>query len=189
MPSSSATTHLSVAALLKATLASLYVRRQSEDLVQGNGSLNELLAVMIVLDCAECRTTLGRGRGRLFFLATGIPEVRIGVLPMQAMSLLRSIAPRRPGNQWALTREPFDARIAQTAGLPAKQSRALTTVRGLLRRFAPRNDGSQTLRCPGVRRDDTSMCTGYSSYPAFAFSPLPRCRRLRRFRHCPRCRR
>lgn len=47
----------------------------------------------------------------------GLPEVKVGVFPMQVMSLLQSIAPRRLVNEWALTGEPFDARAAQAAGL------------------------------------------------------------------------
>jgi methylglutaconyl-CoA hydratase len=43
--------------------------------------------------------------------------VKVGVFPMQVMSLLQSIAPRRLINEWALTGEPFDARAAQSAGL------------------------------------------------------------------------
>src|SRR5947209_13419270 len=47
----------------------------------------------------------------------GLPEVKVGVFPMQVMALLQSIAPRRLINEWALTGEPFDARAAQVAGL------------------------------------------------------------------------
>ena len=47
----------------------------------------------------------------------GLPEVKVGVFPMQVMSLLQSIAPRRLINEWALTGEPFDAKTAQAAGL------------------------------------------------------------------------
>src|SRR5258708_9436417 len=47
----------------------------------------------------------------------GLPEVKVGVFPMQVMSLLQDIAPRRLVNEWALTGEPFDARVAQAAGL------------------------------------------------------------------------
>ena len=47
----------------------------------------------------------------------GLPEVKVGVFPMQVMSLLQEIAPRRLINEWALTGEPFDARAAQAAGL------------------------------------------------------------------------
>jgi methylglutaconyl-CoA hydratase len=47
----------------------------------------------------------------------GLPEVKVGVFPMQVMSLLQSIAPRRMINEWALTGEPFDARAALAAGL------------------------------------------------------------------------
>jgi len=47
----------------------------------------------------------------------GLPEVKVGVFPMQVMSLLQNIAPRRLINEWALSGEPFDARAAQAAGL------------------------------------------------------------------------
>jgi methylglutaconyl-CoA hydratase len=47
----------------------------------------------------------------------GLPEVKVGVFPMQVMSLLQDIAPRRLVNEWALTGEPFDARTALAAGL------------------------------------------------------------------------
>jgi methylglutaconyl-CoA hydratase len=47
----------------------------------------------------------------------GLPEVKVGVFPMQVLSLLPSIAPRRLVNEWALTGEPFDAKTAQAAGL------------------------------------------------------------------------
>src|SRR6202012_821237 len=47
----------------------------------------------------------------------GLPEVKVGVFPMQVLSLLQSIAPPRLINEWALTGEPFDARSAQAAGL------------------------------------------------------------------------
>jgi methylglutaconyl-CoA hydratase len=47
----------------------------------------------------------------------GLPEVKVGVFPMQVMSLLQGIAPRRLIAEWALTGEPFDAATAQAAGL------------------------------------------------------------------------
>jgi len=47
----------------------------------------------------------------------GLPEVKVGVFPMQVMSLLQGIAPRRLVNEWAITGEPFDAGAAQSAGL------------------------------------------------------------------------
>jgi methylglutaconyl-CoA hydratase len=47
----------------------------------------------------------------------GLPEVKVGVFPMQVMSLLQEIAPRRLINEWALTGEPFDAHAAQAVGL------------------------------------------------------------------------
>ena len=47
----------------------------------------------------------------------GLPEVKVGVFPMQVLSLLQSIAPPRLVAEWALTGEPFDARTALAAGL------------------------------------------------------------------------
>jgi enoyl-CoA hydratase/carnithine racemase len=47
----------------------------------------------------------------------GLPEVKVGVFPMQVLSLLQDIAPRRLVNEWCITGEPFDARAAQAAGL------------------------------------------------------------------------
>jgi len=47
----------------------------------------------------------------------GLPEVKVGVFPMQVLALLQSIAPRRLVGEWCITGEPFDARTAQDAGL------------------------------------------------------------------------
>ena len=47
----------------------------------------------------------------------GLPEVKVGVFPMQVLSLLQSIAPPRLVSEWALTGEPFDAKAALAAGL------------------------------------------------------------------------
>jgi methylglutaconyl-CoA hydratase len=47
----------------------------------------------------------------------GLPEVKVGVFPMQVLSLLQSIVPRRLIHEWAITGEPFDAKSAQAAGL------------------------------------------------------------------------
>jgi methylglutaconyl-CoA hydratase len=47
----------------------------------------------------------------------GLPEVKVGVFPMQVLSLLQSIAPPRQVSEWALTGEPFDAKAANAAGL------------------------------------------------------------------------
>ncbi|MFC0242426.1 enoyl-CoA hydratase/isomerase family protein [Rhodopseudomonas telluris] len=47
----------------------------------------------------------------------GLPEVKVGVFPMQVMSLLQDIAPRRLIAEWSLTGEPFDAAAARDAGL------------------------------------------------------------------------
>jgi len=61
-----------------------------------------------------CMTDIAVAADHVMF---GLPEVKVGVFPMQVMALLQSIAPRRLINEWALTGEPFDARTAQAAGL------------------------------------------------------------------------
>jgi methylglutaconyl-CoA hydratase len=47
----------------------------------------------------------------------GLPEVKVGVFPMQVLSLLQDIAPRRKLREWALSGEPFSAAEALEAGL------------------------------------------------------------------------
>lgn len=47
----------------------------------------------------------------------GLPEVKVGVFPMQVLALLQAIAPRRLVNEWCITGEPFDAHAARAAGL------------------------------------------------------------------------
>jgi methylglutaconyl-CoA hydratase len=47
----------------------------------------------------------------------GLPEVKVGVFPMQVFSLLQDMAPRRVIREWALSGEPFSAPQALTAGL------------------------------------------------------------------------
>ncbi len=47
----------------------------------------------------------------------GLPEVKIGLFPMQVLSLLQGIAPRRTVREWCLSGEPFSAAQALDAGL------------------------------------------------------------------------
>jgi enoyl-CoA hydratase/carnithine racemase len=47
----------------------------------------------------------------------GLPEVKVGVFPMQVLSLLQDIVPRRTLREWALTGEPVSAAEAFAAGL------------------------------------------------------------------------
>src|SRR6202167_1835376 len=61
-----------------------------------------------------CMTDMAVAADHVIF---GLPEVKVGVFPMQVLSLLQSIAPRRLINEWAITGEPFDAKAAQSAGL------------------------------------------------------------------------
>src|ERR1700742_4253224 len=43
----------------------------------------------------------------------GLPEVKVGVFPMQGLALLQSMVPRRLIHEWAITGEPVDAYAAQ----------------------------------------------------------------------------
>lgn len=47
----------------------------------------------------------------------GLPEVKVGVFPMQVLSVLQMLVPRRIVNEWCITGEPFDAAAALGAGL------------------------------------------------------------------------
>jgi methylglutaconyl-CoA hydratase len=47
----------------------------------------------------------------------GLPEVKVGVYPMQVLSLLQSMAPPRTVREWCVTGEPFSAAEAKDAGL------------------------------------------------------------------------
>ena len=85
------------------------------------------------------------------------------MFPMQVMSLLQDIAPRRLINEWALTGEPFDARAALAAGLlnhvvPSAELDA--KIEWLIGRIV---DKSPT----AIRRANTPC------------APLPRCRSTR----------
>jgi len=47
----------------------------------------------------------------------GLPEVRVGLFPMQVLSLLQRLVPPRTVREWVLGGERFDAVTAQAAGL------------------------------------------------------------------------
>jgi methylglutaconyl-CoA hydratase len=47
----------------------------------------------------------------------GLPEVKVGVFPMQVLSLLQHLAPQRLVREWCISGEPFSAAEAQAAGL------------------------------------------------------------------------
>ena len=61
-----------------------------------------------------CMTDMAVAADHVIF---GLPEVKVGVFPMQVLSLLQSIAPKRLVSEWSLTGEPFDAHTAKEAGL------------------------------------------------------------------------
>jgi methylglutaconyl-CoA hydratase len=47
----------------------------------------------------------------------GLPEVKVGLFPMQVLSLLQDLVPMRLVREWAFTGEPFSADEARQAGL------------------------------------------------------------------------
>jgi enoyl-CoA hydratase/carnithine racemase len=47
----------------------------------------------------------------------GLPEVKVGLFPMQVLSVLQHLVPRRLLPEWCVTGEPFDAPAALAAGL------------------------------------------------------------------------
>ncbi len=47
----------------------------------------------------------------------GLPEVKVGVFPMQVLALMQDLVPRRVLREWCLAGEPFDAQTALGAGL------------------------------------------------------------------------
>lgn len=47
----------------------------------------------------------------------GLPEVKVGLFPMQVLSLLQDIVPKRTLREWCLTGEIFGADAAHAAGL------------------------------------------------------------------------
>ena len=61
-----------------------------------------------------CMTDMAVASGDVVF---GLPEVKVGVFPMQVLSLLQSIAPLRLVREWCITGEPFSAQEAKDAGL------------------------------------------------------------------------
>ena len=61
-----------------------------------------------------CMTDMAVAADHVMF---GLPEVKVGVFPMQVMALLQDIAPKRLIAEWSLTGEPFDAQTAKAAGL------------------------------------------------------------------------
>ena len=61
-----------------------------------------------------CMTDMAIAADHVIF---GLPEVKVGVFPMQVLSLLQRMAPPRVVNEWALTGEPFGATAAREAGL------------------------------------------------------------------------
>lgn len=47
----------------------------------------------------------------------GLPEVKVGVFPMQVLSLMQDLVPHRVLREWCISGEPIDATAAHHAGL------------------------------------------------------------------------
>jgi len=61
-----------------------------------------------------CMTDLAVASDQVSF---GLPEVKIGLFPMQVLSLLQQLVAPRTVREWSLAGEPFSAAEAQAAGL------------------------------------------------------------------------
>ena len=61
-----------------------------------------------------CMTDMAVAADNVVF---GLPEVKVGVFPMQVLSLLQAIAPPRLVREWCFTGESFTASEAKDAGL------------------------------------------------------------------------
>lgn len=61
-----------------------------------------------------CMADMAVAAGHALF---GLPEVKVGLFPMQVLSLLQDLVPMRIVREWALTGEPFSAEEARQAGL------------------------------------------------------------------------
>lgn len=61
-----------------------------------------------------CMADMAVAAGHALF---GLPEVKVGVFPMQVLSLLQNLVPPRVLREWCLTGEPFDAETALRHGL------------------------------------------------------------------------
>ena len=87
-----------------------------------------------------CMTDMAVAADHVIF---GLPEVKVGVFPMQVLSLLQSIAPRRLVSEWSLTGEPFDAQTLATYFRALDFSlgeRQIAGVREFARRAAARGE-------------------------------------------------
>ena len=61
-----------------------------------------------------CMTDMAVAADNVVF---GLPEVKVGIFPMQVLSLLQAVAPPRLVREWCFTGEPFSAMEAKEAGL------------------------------------------------------------------------
>jgi enoyl-CoA hydratase/carnithine racemase len=140
-----------------------------------------------------CMTDMAVAADNVIF---GLPEVKVGVFPMQVMSLLQSIAPPRLVNEWALTGEPFDAKTALAAGLlnhvvPAVELDVVRREHRLHRkpdRTAGDDRGRQG-RSQGVWREAQADLAREVAIPRLPSTPRLRCPPPRKSRHCQTCHR
>jgi enoyl-CoA hydratase/carnithine racemase len=97
----------------------------------------------------------------------GLPEVRVGLFPMQAYALLQDLVPRRILREWSLCGDRFDAAVALRAGLvnavvPADGLDA--TVQGFVDRITA---GSPMAICRGLWALRRMEASGFDQALAF----------------------
>jgi enoyl-CoA hydratase/carnithine racemase len=108
----------------------------------------------------------------------GLPEVKVGLFPMQALALLRRLAPPRLIAEWAITGESFDANAAREAGLvnsvvPAAELDA--KVDWLIARIADKSPtairrGKYALRAIGSMSPEESLAFMEAQLPLLALT-------------------
>ena len=109
-----------------------------------------------------CMTDLAIAADHIQF---GLPEVKVGVFPMQVLSLLQNLVAPRTLREWCLTGEPFSAAQALAAGLlnhvvPASELDA--KVEWLIQRIADKSPtairrGKYAIRAIGSMSFDEAL--------------------------------
>ena len=108
----------------------------------------------------------------------GLPEVKVGVFPMQVLSLLQRLTPPRIVREWCLTGEPFDARAAERWGLlnrVAPAEKLDETVEGLVARLADKSPtairyGKYAMQALSAMSFEEGLAYGESAIAAVAMT-------------------
>ncbi|MER1967119.1 enoyl-CoA hydratase/isomerase family protein [Castellaniella sp. GW247-6E4] len=96
----------------------------------------------------------------------GLPEVKVGVFPMQVLSLLQQLVPSRLVREWSLSGEPFDARAALACGLinyAVPKEELAEKTQWLVERIVDKSPtairrGKYALRAMGSMSIDEALC-------------------------------